>query len=313
MPFLKKGQELFIHIPRCAGTSIISKYKVQENAVKDEKNCFKRACLRYFFYRYKLLETQNYPIYSYETLFALVSLLCIVALWLAGPFRGPLIFFAFTSLNIFICSTFIMNTNLAKHDILRKALHFFVGRIMPNMFASEHYLHGVSGKYYLMHATPNQLLNAELVTMEDLKTAFAVVRNPYTRMVSLYHYNKTNPFQSFKSFVKQWKRKLDNKSDGSYCHILPQVDFILYGEDNELKVRNIIKHEELHLICQGTIFGEYTHSISDKVVELLKELPRTNGRSSSKHWSKYYDQETKIMVDEMYHDDFVLLGYPKII
>ena len=77
MPWLDMDKVLFIHVPRAGGTSIVSHHRVGQKA-RAEMNPYHKFGLVYVFYRYKLLEGANFPLFTWENLIAMcqVSRLC---------------------------------------------------------------------------------------------------------------------------------------------------------------------------------------------------------------------------------------------
>lgn len=89
MPWLVRddadGDEdlLFVHVPRCGGTSLSKHFKLPLKA-RQGRGMYHRLGLRYFFYRYATLERSNFPVLTLENLFALFEVLLGFMLWWFG-------------------------------------------------------------------------------------------------------------------------------------------------------------------------------------------------------------------------------------
>lgn len=138
---------------------------------------------------------------------------------------------------------------------------------------------------------------------------FAVVRNPWDRLVSTYFYLKQggsnamdqvwanknlSSYSSFDQFVKQW---LNKENINSWMHFIPQFKFI-YDESMQRQVDYIARFENL---------SEDFSVISNKL-ELHKSLPHINA-SKRKPYQHYYNEQTRTIVAEVYKEDIELLGY----
>lgn len=159
------------------------------------------------------------------------------------------------------------------------------------------------------------------VTAEQMDEcpSFAIVRDPYSRMVSIYMYNRFGPFETFPNFVRSWYKALRHyRQTGemeewyTHCHCIPQFEFC-YVEGRQL-VKSIVKQEELKYLKQkqttdGHGDGSSVRDLPKVVRDALLGMPHDNKRKTNKPWYEYYDQETLDLTYEMYKDDFDVFGY----
>eukprot|EP00586_Coscinodiscus_wailesii_P011272 CAMPEP_0172501300 /NCGR_PEP_ID=MMETSP1066-20121228/148138_1 /TAXON_ID=671091 /ORGANISM="Coscinodiscus wailesii, Strain CCMP2513" /LENGTH=232 /DNA_ID=CAMNT_0013275997 /DNA_START=670 /DNA_END=1368 /DNA_ORIENTATION=+ len=150
----------------------------------------------------------------------------------------------------------------------------------------------------------------------------SLVRNPYSRMVSLYLYNRFGPYESFDHFIRQWhddvmyyyrKQRL---CDDHYTpsHALPQVEMTHYK--GKQLVQCIIKSEEVKYLSSNSVdekeFLEQHPDLRELppvVREAFNGLPHVNARKYSKKWWDYYNQDTLNTVYALYETDFYVFGY----
>ena len=132
---------------------------------------------------------------------------------------------------------------------------------------------------------------------------FTFVRNPWDRVVSFYHYQiKRNwdfyPFNetiSFDNFVKNWLRHMRGQTSLA-TH--PCYAWISDKDDNLL----------VDFIGRFENFQEDFNVVCDKIGIAKKQLPHQN-KSKHKHYTEYYDDETKQIVAEKYAKDIEYFGY----
>ena len=131
---------------------------------------------------------------------------------------------------------------------------------------------------------------------------FTFVRNPWDRFVSAYFYLKKGgngsapqdlrsqtqigKYKSFTDFVK-------NDNFFKMWHFKPLSFYIDDEMDFIGKLENL--QEDFNIIC-------------DKIGIPRQELPHRN-KSSHKHYTEYYDDETKEIVAEKYAKDIEYFGY----
>jgi hypothetical protein len=131
-------------------------------------------------------------------------------------------------------------------------------------------------------------------------TRFCTARNPFSRLVSEYSYIKrgyntsraAQPGLSFTSFVKQ---DLIETLAHPY-HSLPQTAFITTATKH---IDFIIKFENIQ---------QDFDTVCDKIGIARQQLPHLN-KTDHKHYTEYYDDETREIVAQKYARDIEYFGY----
>ncbi len=128
---------------------------------------------------------------------------------------------------------------------------------------------------------------------------FTIIRNPWDRIASHYRYFKKRDFDykgSFEGFVNYFCKKIHNRG-WKYRDFAPIVDFITLN--GALAVDFIGRFENLQqdfdIIC-------------DKIGISKQELPHIN-KTKNKHYTEYYDEETRSIVAKKYAKDIEYFGY----
>ena len=127
---------------------------------------------------------------------------------------------------------------------------------------------------------------------------FSFVRNPWSRVVSLYHRSEGTKMKSkmtFSEFVNWIKLATDT------C-VMPtpkknMIDF--FKLDGKVKIDFIGKLEN---------FQADFNTICDKIGVPRRKLPYKN-RSAHKHYTKYYNDETRQIIAEKFAKDINYFGY----
>jgi hypothetical protein len=162
-------------------------------------------------------------------------------------------------------------------------------------------------KIYLQHATAETMRE---ICGNDVFSAyykFSVVRNPFERTVSVYHYLKKHhdiEFGSFENYVHQLPELLRQESIQNGSHHLPQLRYT---------------HIDGQCICDYIArFESLPHSLNPvrKAVSIDKPLEKHN-YDPSKAWKKrsaseYYTENMIEVMLDVYAEDFALLGYSQI-
>lgn len=118
---------------------------------------------------------------------------------------------------------------------------------------------------------------------------FCFVRNPWDRIVSLYCFRKTvakmkvPTDMSFKQFVLTTPLIPDQ-----YGHIEGFDNFSFIGRFERLQ-------DDFNIVC-------------DKIGILRQQLPHNN-KTNHKHYTEYYDEETREIVAKKYARDIEYFGY----
>lgn len=169
--------------------------------------------------------------------------------------------------------------------------------------------------YKFPSSEPEQHHNSILRVYEDYPHleeyfSFCFVRNPYSRLVSVYFDFKYNRKKQYSEKIKLDKPLFDEYDDFkdfvadldkwiNDVHIRPQHTFFLIN--NEIAIDYIARFERLQWewdgICQVN---------GIKPVQLEKTRTSPHGP-----WQQYYDFDTKDRVDTVFNLDFEILEYKK--
>ena len=162
-------------------------------------------------------------------------------------------------------------------------------------------------KHAKAHSTYVEFRDCYSASFDQFYT-FAVVRNPFERLVSLYHYwrgrNKTTPHpydNGLDTLAKnlsfhEWLRKSVPYSETNR-HIGPQSPWIM--QDGKIVVDYVGRFERLHesfdVICETLELGEVS----------LPHLRRTRHGI----YRGYYDSYSRSIIESEYADDLERFGY----
>ena len=178
MPWLEKGRAkesdnlLFVHVPRCGGTSLMKAHDVPTKAAKGA-SCFKRLGMRIFFHRYKLLETTNFPIWTGG------NALCVVVFGVAAYLRFGVatetyakvlasLLMAFAVVLLIGLSFVFVAPTIARIAPIRRAYLILVEYVLCQFMENIEYITGTNIHGYLPHLTAHKMLNYEYVTPEEM-------------------------------------------------------------------------------------------------------------------------------------------------
>ena len=130
---------------------------------------------------------------------------------------------------------------------------------------------------------------------------FSIVRNPWDKECSDFHYHnklrqqKNQPLiESFKHYFQLREHKLNRLS---FWHS-NQLGW-LYSDNKKMEMNFVGRFENLQ---------EDFNTIFDKIGIPRQELPQKN-KTKHKHYTEYYDDETKQIVAEKYAKDIEYFGY----
>jgi hypothetical protein len=152
---------------------------------------------------------------------------------------------------------------------------------------------------------------SEIQTEYDLSTyfKFTFVRNPWDRFVSTFFYLKQNVKDeellnearkklsnySFTSFVKELYLEKNQFSKNYFIHFQPQIHFLESLDNIDFIGRFENLQDDFNTIC-------------DKIGIPQQKLPHKN-KSKHKHYTEYYNEETKQIVAEKYAKDIEYFEY----
>jgi len=140
---------------------------------------------------------------------------------------------------------------------------------------------------------------------------FCFVRNPWSKLVSEFFYKKNGTKIwpgpdprlinckniNFSSFVRALNLiDFSSKTHWESAHLIPQVDFI---KTKDSKIDFVGRFENLQ---------EDFNTVCRKIGIAEQQLPYKN-KSNHKHYTEYYDNETREIVAEKYARDIEYFGY----
>lgn len=143
------------------------------------------------------------------------------------------------------------------------------------------------------HSSPKYIKNQIGEYKFSCYYKFINVRNPFDRMVSFYWWRISGSVakKSFKDFVLS-----SNIND-----LTPFYDWIFI--DNKCIIDSFIRYENLEEDTKR-IFGKWFD-----VNSIVYPRAKTSQRKEKKHYTEYYDDETKQIVSKKYAKDIEYFGY----
>ncbi len=138
-------------------------------------------------------------------------------------------------------------------------------------------------------------IKRNLLSVWDDYFKFAFVRNPWDRMVSCWA-NRGRRCGDFGTFLRGYPYP-QNKHDLVW-HTIPQLTHMTDVGGNNM----------MDFIGRFENLQEDFNTICGKIGMSQKTLPHVN-KSKHKHYTEYYDNETKQIVAEKYAKDIEVFGY----
>ena len=135
--------------------------------------------------------------------------------------------------------------------------------------------------------------------------SFTIVRNPWDRVVSLYHYRLKSRLLRQDMGFREYILKLKDSEFGQepfrfFGHYYGCSDFVTDENDNII-VSYIARYEtrenDLKYVAEKINFPE------------LGKLTVQKATPKKKHYSEYYDEDTIKIIKNIYHKDIELFGY----
>lgn len=130
---------------------------------------------------------------------------------------------------------------------------------------------------------------------------FAFVRNPFDYQVSNYHYILRSPSHPYHKEVKECKcfKKFLYKQCNDFLTSKPNIlSRYVYDDSDNLMVDYLGRFENLNKdfdkIC--------------KILNIRYNLPHMN-KSNRKSYHDYYDEESRLMIEEHHAKDLEIFGY----
>jgi len=157
-------------------------------------------------------------------------------------------------------------------------------------------MYGTYNKQEFTHFTAKDIKASIDENIWKEYTKFTIIRNPYDKMISEWKRivgNLKDEPNQFKNWLKKVRIPKDHKNKNT-THFTKQVDFVL--EKNKEIVDKIFRFEN---------YEEVTNFIK---IKTNKIVPHAN-RSTHKHYSYYYDEEAKNILENLYKEDLDYFGY----
>lgn len=139
---------------------------------------------------------------------------------------------------------------------------------------------------------------------------FTIVRNPWDRIVSAYHFLKEGGFnntdavwfkknletyEDFNDFVLKWVCK---ENIFKFMHFIPQHCFL--GNEGKLLVNKVYKFEKIN---------EMYNDINNRFNLNLFDLHKNKTKNRKSNYRSYYNNNTKNIVANVYRKDIELFNY----
>jgi len=163
----------------------------------------------------------------------------------------------------------------------------------------------IIGKPFRKHLTAKEIIKVIGQDKWDKAYKFAVVRNPWDKVVSQYKHNiKNNVTNMAKKEIsfKDWVAGTYGKNKGKYYFyrpqmFLPQVEW-LKDFEGKINMDKIIRFENL-TDEMNQVFN---------TLGIHQELPHVN-KTSKTNYRDFYDEETQKIIADWFHEDMQAFNY----
>ena len=162
------------------------------------------------------------------------------------------------------------------------------------IFRGNTWPHNLKLHYPLNHCTLDDIKESKVLYPNfDKFYSFTFVRNPFSRLLSEYFYlkDRLKLSKDIKKELIYLAEQSENGVMGNHC--VSQYKFINNKINFIGKLENL--QQDFDIIC-------------DKIGIPQQQLPHKN-KSNHKHYTEYYDDETRQIVAEKYAKDIEYFGY----
>lgn len=185
-----------------------------------------------------------------------------------------------------------------KHKFVFIHIPKTAGTSIESLFINNAHIKDVPGKHNMVSDIGSEFLKKYFT--------FTFVRNPWDRMVSYYNFRLKRSFDMYNhgDSFKEWIRFLCSdevqniKAYQFNLAIKSQYEFLV-SKSNEISVDFIGRFEN---------FQEDFNTICDKIGMPQQKLPHKNA-TNHKHYTEYYDDESREIVAEKYAKDIEYFNY----
>jgi len=162
------------------------------------------------------------------------------------------------------------------------------------IFRSSTWPHNLKLNYPLNHCTLGDIEESKVLYPNfDKFYSFTFVRNIFDRLVSEYFYLKD-------------RLKLSNDIKKELIYLANQSQIGLIG--NHCMCQHKFINDKINFIGKLENLQEAFDTICDKIGIPQQTLPQIN-QTNHKHYTEYYDNETREIVAEKYAKDIEYFGY----